>query len=195
MTFRSLIPVADPGEHLDETEAADRASRLDGATIGIMNNLKPNGPELLSAIADLLCERYAIKKVVGPVRTQGILLASEEQMQAMASECDIVLTGLADCSSCSAMSTHVAIDFERRGVPAVVVGTTPFQKSVKAMAIRQGYPEFEYVKVEHPVSSLDMDGLRQRALEALPQVLSILGVQERDPAPAGDLAPVGAGRG
>ncbi len=194
MTFRSLIPVADPDEALDATDAAARARSLDGATIGIMHNMKPNGPELLTAIAELLCERYEIRKVVGPVRTHGILLPTEEQLDAMAGECDVVLTGLGDCSSCSAMSTHVAIDFERRGVPAVVVGTTPFERSVKAMAIRQGYPEFEFAKVEHPVSSLDMDALRERAREALPQVLSILGVPERDPAHARELAPAGAGR-
>jgi hypothetical protein len=32
--------------------------------------------------------------------------------------------------------------------------------------------------VQHPVSSLDIDGLRERAKEALPQVLEALGVAD-----------------
>jgi hypothetical protein len=192
MTFRALIPVPDPAEGVETTLAADRASRLDGATIGIMYNCKPNSRELLTAIADLLCERYAIRGVVGPVRTEGILLASDEQLDDMAAKCDVVLHGLGDCSSCSALSTHNGIAFERRGVPAVVVGTIPFEKSVKAMATRQGYPDFQFVKVTHPLSSLDADAIRVRALEALPQVLAILGVGATTD--AGELTPVGAGR-
>jgi hypothetical protein len=193
MTFRALIPVPDPADGVETTVAADRASRLDGATIGIMYNCKPNSREMLTAIADLLCEGYAIREVVGPVQTEGILLASEEQIDDMAAKCDIVLHGLGDCSSCSALSTHNGIAFERRGVPAVVVGTIPFEKSVKAMATRQGYPDFQFVKVTHPLSSLDADAIRQRAREALPQVLAILGVSETA-TDAAELTPVGAGR-
>jgi len=191
MTFRALIPVPDPADGVETTVAADRASRLDGATIGIMYNCKPNSREMLTAIADLLCEGYAIREVVGPVQTEGILLASQEQIDDMASKCDIVLHGLGDCSSCSALSTHNGIAFERLGVPAVVVGTIPFEKSVKAMATRQGYPDFQFVKVTHPLSSLDADAIRARAREALPQVLAILGVSE---AATDELTPVGAGR-
>jgi hypothetical protein len=195
MTFRSLVPVADPNEGIESTEAACRTLCLDDATIGIMYNAKPNGRELLTAIAELLCVRYPIKKVVGPIRTEDAMLPSEAQLDAMAAETDLVLTGLGDCGSCSALSTHVAIDFERRGIPAVMVGTTPFEKSVKAMATRQGYPDFEFVKVTHPLGSLDMDALRERALEALPQVLSILGVEEGGLTGASEMAPVRARRG
>jgi len=90
----------------------------------------------------------------------------------------VVLAGLGDCSSCSALSAHIAIDFERRGVPAVAVGTKPFVKSMAAMATRQGYPDFQAAMVQHPVSSLDTDGLRERVMEALPQVLAALGVAD-----------------
>jgi hypothetical protein len=185
MTIQSLIPVEEPTRFVEGTEAAERVV-LDGATIGLMANCKPNGPELLKAIADLLGTRYAIKAVVGPVRTEEMLLPSKEQLETMADECDAVLTGLGDCGSCSSLSTHTAVDFERRGVPAVVIGTKPFEKSVKAMALRQGYPDFDFAKVEHPLGSLDMEAVQERALEALPQVLSILGVEERSPDPAVD---------
>jgi hypothetical protein len=166
MTLTSYVPV--PSDVVVLSQAAPRPQGLDGATIGIMHNCKPNGRELMSAIADLLCEEFAIKEVVTPVRSEGI----------MAAKCDIVLSGLGDCGSCSACSLHVAIDFERRGVPAVAICTTPFLKSSQAMATRQGFEGYRFVMVEHPVSSLGPDEIRARAREALPQVLSILGVDD-----------------
>jgi hypothetical protein len=106
------------------------------------------------------------------------MLPSVEQLDDLAAKCDVVLSGLGDCGSCSACSLHVAIDFERRGVPAVAICTTPFLKSSQAMAARQGFEGYRFVMVEHPVSSLGPDEIRARAREALPQVLSILGVDD-----------------
>jgi hypothetical protein len=125
-----------------------------------------------------LRERYEIKGVVAPVRTKGVMLPTDEQLDELAASCDVVLTGLGDCSSCSALSAHIAIDFERRGVPAVAVGTKPFVQSMKAMGTRQGYPDFEGALVEHPLSSLGIEDVHERALEALPQVLAVLGVED-----------------
>jgi hypothetical protein len=116
-------------------------------TIGIMHNCKPNGRELMSAIADLLCARFSIKEVVAPVRSEGIMLPSVEQLDDLAAQCDVVFSGLGDCGSCSACSLHVAIDFERRGVPAVAICTTPFLKSSQAMAARQGFEGYRFVMV------------------------------------------------
>jgi hypothetical protein len=44
------------------------------------------------------------------------------------------------------------------------------------MARVQGFSNYEYVTITHPISSLDQDQVRERALQALPQVLSILGL-------------------
>jgi hypothetical protein len=176
MTLTSYVPV--PSDVVVLSQAAARPQGLDGATVGIMHNCKPNGRELMSAIVDLLCEEFAIKEVVTPVRSEGIMLPSVAQLDDLASKCDVVLSGLGDCGSCSACSLHVAIDFERRGVPAVAICTTPFLKSSQAMAARQGFEGYRFVMVEHPVSSLGPDEIRARAREALPQVLSILGVDD-----------------
>jgi hypothetical protein len=176
MTFTSFVPV--PSDVVGMSQAAERPLGLDGATVGIMHNCKANGRELLSAIADLLCERFSIKEVVAPVRSEGIMLPSVAQLDDLAARCDVVLSGLGDCGSCSACSLHVAIDFERRGVPAVAICTKPFLKSSQAMAARQGFEGYRFVMVEHPVSSLGPDEIRARAREALPQVLSILGVED-----------------
>jgi hypothetical protein len=187
VTLRALIPV--PIDVVPATAGAPRLPGLEGMTLGVMCNSKRNAPELLGALAELLCDRYAARDVVGPVRTDGVMLPSEAQLAAMAARCDVVLTGLGDCSSCSACSIHVAIDFERRGVPAVAVCTKPFLRSAEAMAARQGRPDFRFAIVQHPLSSLDMAALRTRAAEALPQVVEI--VVDHGPRPVDAVVDVG----
>jgi hypothetical protein len=176
MTITTLVPI--PSDAVAASLIAPRPQGLDRATIGIMCNVKRNGPELMSAIAELLCAEFEIKEVVGPIRTEGTMLPSDEQLADMAARCDVVITGLGDCGSCSACTLHVAADFERRGTPAVAICTKPFLKSGQAMAARQGMPAFRFVMVEHPLSSLPADEVRERAKEALPQVLSVLGIDE-----------------
>src|SRR5262245_42909698 len=152
MTITTLVPV--PGDAVAASLIAPRPQSLKGARVGIMYNAKRNGPELMSAIADLLRGEDGIGEVVGPVRSAGTMLPSKEQIDDMASRCDIVLTGLGDCGSCSACSIHVAADFERKGIPAVAICTKPFLASGQAMAKRQGLPGYQFVMVEHPLSSL-----------------------------------------
>jgi hypothetical protein len=72
------------------------------------------------------------------------------------------------------------IIFERLGVPAVSIVTNAFTQSSNAMATIQGAPGYRYAMVPHPLSSLTPDECHQRAGEVLPQVLSILGLEETD---------------
>jgi hypothetical protein len=67
--------------------------------------------------------------------------------------------------------------FERRGVPAAAIITHTFTRAAAVMAQRYGYPDYRYVAVRHPISSLDDAQIRQRAGEALPGVLRILGLE------------------
>ena len=69
---------------------------------------------------------------------------------------------------------HDAIEFEKLDVPAAVICTVPFISSAKAMSRIGGIPDYPYVVLPHPVGSLSQDELRDRAIQAAPDVLSIL---------------------
>ena len=47
-----------------------------------------------------------------------------------------------------------------------------------AMAKVQGFPDYRYVTIQHPISSLNKEQIRERAEKALPEVLSILGLEQ-----------------
>ena len=46
------------------------------------------------------------------------------------------------------------------------------------MARVQGFADYDYVLMTHPISSLSQEQVRERARQALPQVLKILGLEQ-----------------
>ena len=63
---------------------------------------------------------------------------------------------------------------EKRGVPAAVICTEPFSSSAKAMSNIGGIPDYPFVELPHPLGSLSEELLRERAMQAAPEVLRIL---------------------
>ena len=176
MSIEVLLPV--PSDAVAELNIAPRPSRTDGLVVGLLANTKRNAPELLTAVADLLRHELVDIELVGPIITAGVMLPSEEQLADLVAQCDLVITGLGDCGSCSATTLHVATDLEIRGVPTAAICTEPFLASGSAMAARRGLPGYDFARVEHPVSSLEAPEIAERARQALPQVLAILGFDD-----------------
>lgn len=82
--------------------------------------------------------------------------------------------------------------FERRGLQTATILTDTFRRPGDAMARVQGFTDFRYAVMTHPISSLNPEQIRARAREALPEVLSILGLEELEP---DGRVPEGAARG
>jgi len=55
-----------------------------------------------------------------------------------------------------------------------VICTEPFVSSAEAMAVLGGITGYPYVMLPHPLGSLDQDALREKAIQAAPEVLQIL---------------------
>ena len=49
------------------------------------------------------------------------------------------------------------------------------------MARVRGFPDYKYAAVTNPIGSLDAEGVKQRARQAYPQVLEILGITDIRP--------------
>jgi hypothetical protein len=67
--------------------------------------------------------------------------------------------------------------FERKGIQTAAILTDTFCRPGDAMARVQGFDNYRYATIVHPISSLDTEQIRERARAALPQVLSILGLE------------------
>ena len=71
--------------------------------------------------------------------------------------------------------------FERKGIQTAAILTDTFRRPGDAMARVQGFADYRYAVITHPISSLNSAQVRERAEQALPQVLAILGLPERTP--------------
>jgi hypothetical protein len=171
-----LDPTGFDAQAADST-LAPRPDGLRGLTVGLLDNTKPNAEVLLTEIAGELKSRCGIGGSAMYAKGYFGTPMEEDLLKQLVQECDIVVTAVGDCGSCSAATVADGILLERAGIPAVSIISDSFLVSGQAMATVQGFPGFEFIAVRHPVASLDAPQLRDRVLDVLPDVLRILGVE------------------
>lgn len=75
---------------------------------------------------------------------------------------------------------HDGITFERLGIPSAVIITEPFIPAAQAITDLDGLPDYGYVAIPHPVTSLSVEELAERARDVAWQVEAILLGTSRD---------------
>ena len=70
------------------------------------------------------------------------------------------------------------MQLEALGVPAIAICTEPFKSGAQAMTNLGGMPDYRFALVQHPIGSLTKKEIKDRALEAVPQILQSLVVDE-----------------
>lgn len=76
---------------------------------------------------------------------------------------------------------HDAIELEARGVPTAVIVTSEFVREARVQREALGMTGLVPVVIEHPLSSLTDEQIRERVAAALPQVLAVWQGKQRDP--------------
>lgn len=74
--------------------------------------------------------------------------------------------------------------FERKGLQTAAIVTDTFRRAGDAMARVQGFTNYRYAAMVHPISSLNQEQIRERARAVLPEVLTILGIQDSRSTPS-----------
>ena len=158
--------VLDPTQASDADKAgaglplAPRLDTLEGKAIGLWSNKKLNADNLLEFIRQELAKDYSFSIVHG-VYDPGRLM--EEHEWGDLEQCDAVILANGDCGACSTSGIANAIEMEKKGIPAVLVSTTPFIDAVITTTKMSNMPSIEWAIVDHPIGSLDEDAVRQRA--------------------------------
>lgn len=153
---------------------APRRADLRGATVGLLENTKHNAALFLDELGRLLVERHGVADVLPRTKTNFAQPVSDELRKEMISRCDVVITGVGDCGSCSAAAVMDGVAFESHGTPIAVVCSDAFRGSADAIAGLRGMPGYRYATTPHPVAVLTPDEVRERAERALPGVVSLL---------------------
>jgi hypothetical protein len=69
---------------------------------------------------------------------------------------------------------HDVLAFEDRGIPTVLLCTEPFMNSAREHANAFGNPDYQAVRVGHPLASLSAEQAQARADAVLEQVVAVL---------------------
>ena len=91
---RLLDPTAKP--HDEVKPLAPRHSALQGKRIGILDNTKSNADVLMLRMADILCEAHGAGEIVHRRKAHAAIGATEDLLDEMAAQCDVVLLGSGD---------------------------------------------------------------------------------------------------
>lgn len=154
---------------------ARRPHDLTGLRVGILDNTKHNALLFLREVGELLTKEHGAASVsIVETKANFSVPVDAEIVGRYARECDVVITGVGDCGSCSAAAVADGIAFERAGLPAAVVLTDAFLTTGRMMAEVQGAPDYEWITTQHPMASLTEDEVRERARGLLSQVVGSL---------------------
>lgn len=98
MTMKTRIQVLDPTVAPIPMEAvrATRTETLDGLTVGLLANGKPNADKLLELVHQVLADKYEFKGVVARNKGNASRPCPRDLLEEMASQCDLVVTSTGD---------------------------------------------------------------------------------------------------
>jgi hypothetical protein len=167
-----LDPTGTTAPRLGAFAPAPRRPDLTGVRLGLLENTKHNAALLLDDLAEILQREHGVTSVLRRTKTAFALPLPEEQLRELVRECDVVITGVGDCGSCSASAVADGIALERAGVPAVVICSDAFTATASGMAEVQGAPGYPYLVTPHPVAVLTPEQVADRARSLLPQVVA-----------------------
>ena len=93
-----IVTVLHPAaEDVAETQRlAPRLARLQGTTVGLIDNHKRNADVYLEALGRLLQEGYGVTRVVTYRKISQSLPTPDEVLDQLASECDAIIHAVAD---------------------------------------------------------------------------------------------------
>jgi hypothetical protein len=163
--------------------AAARATppaALGGVRIGVLDNGKPNAALVMSRLAESLAKRVGAtvslvtKKGPHGRSANAAIPCAPDVFTRVVEESDIVITGTADCGSCTAYSVYDAIELEKAGRPAIVVTTTQFATIAATMAEHFGMPDTRRLVLPHPIGGTEGVVLEAWADDAVGTALELL---------------------
>jgi hypothetical protein len=154
---------------------APRRPDLAGARVGLLENTKHNADLLLSRLGELLVTEHGAASVALMRTKQAFALpASDELVAEFVDGCDVVVTGVGDCGSCSASAVADGVVFEAAGLPAAVICSDSFITTADAMAALRGAPGYVYATTPHPVAVLTPAQVADRAKHLAPEIVALL---------------------
>jgi len=181
MSEQTFIQIYRPDGDIHKSSfvLAPEIEDLAGCRIGVLDNGKPNAAFVMTRAAQHLADRMGahlalvVKKGPGGRSANAAVPCAQDVFEQVVAGADIVITGAADCGSCSALSVNDTIRFERAGLPTVLVSTTRFERVVDTLAANGGMPSIRKLVLDHPIGGTDLHTLERRASGAVDRLIQL----------------------
>jgi hypothetical protein len=112
-------------------------------------------------------------------RIQGLVGDEYERAQAeyeaMLRVADVLISGLANCGSCTSWTVRDALTAAERGLPTVAVATAQFEPLAHVLAADGGRPGLRVCVLPYPYDTLPQDEVRAHAQAEFARLLEVLG--------------------
>ncbi len=177
MPYPILDPTGTTATAATTKTRAPRAPRrrdLRGATVGLLVNTKQNAAPFLDEVGRLLVQQHGATGTMARTKVNFAAPAPDDLVKEMTTGCDVIITGIGDCGSCSASAVADGIAFEAAGLPAAAICSDAFRVTADAMAELRGAPGYRYATTPHPVAVLTADQVKERAARVLDDVMNLL---------------------
>jgi hypothetical protein len=171
------LPTSEPGP--ETARRAPSPPSLAGLRIAVLDNGKPNAATVMTRAAESLAARtgadvsLVTKKGPQGLSANAAIPVSDDIFDRLLAEADVVITGAADCGSCTAYSVHDAIQLEKAGKPAVVVTTTKFEPIAVTLSDSQGMADTRRLVLPHPIGGTDEPTLHAWADAAVDELIAL----------------------
>jgi hypothetical protein len=172
------LPDSAPGP--DAAALAPSLAQLAGTRIAVLDNGKPNAALVMTRAAETLAARTGARVALvtkkGPqgLSANAAIPMAPDIRERLLAQADVVITGTADCGSCTAYSVHDAIELERAGTPTVVVTTTMFEPIAATLSEAQGLPDTRRLVLPHPIGGTPAPMLHEWADAAADRLIELL---------------------
>lgn len=177
MTVPVYLPDSEPGPLT--TGLAPSPASLRGLRIGVLDNGKPNADVVMVRAAEALAARTGATVSVitkkGPLglSANAAIPLAPDRLEVLRAQADLVITGAADCGSCTAYSVHDAIELERNGIPCIVTTTTHFEPVATTLSTSFGAPDTRLLVLPHPIGGTDEPTLHGWADAAVDRMIAL----------------------
>jgi hypothetical protein len=171
------LPDSEPGQA--PVALAPSPASLAGLRIAVLDNGKPNAVEVMTRAAETLAARtgatvsLVTKKGPQGMSANAAIPVAPDIFERVLADADVVITGSADCGSCTAYSVHDTVELEKAGKPAVVVTTTRFEPIASTMSASMGLPNTRRLVLPHPIGGTDEATLHQWADAAADRLIAL----------------------
>jgi len=92
-------------------------------------------------------------------------------------EADVVVSGLANCGSCTLWAIHDAVGALDTGLPTVAVSSRHFEPLARTLAAQRGHDDLRLQVMPYPIEGRPEDEVRQIARDHYESLLAVMGAE------------------